>query len=66
MGIVEYELTRLRQQEIKVKSLVALVKYGNQHQKFKALANLEKFAYPEDLAKQLEQMRLSEEEYDLL
>jgi hypothetical protein len=58
MGIVEYELTRLRQQEIKVKSLVALAKYGNQHQKFKALAKLEKFAYPKDLADKINQQPL--------
>jgi hypothetical protein len=62
MGIVEYELTRLRQQEIKVKSLVALAKYGNQHQKFKALAKLEEIAYPEKVAEEINQVRLLEEE----
>ena len=60
MGVVEWEHNRLKQKEIEVKALVALVKYGSQPQKFKALGKLEKIAHPEDLAKQLEQMRLSE------
>ncbi len=60
MGVVEFEQNRLRQQKIEVKALVTLVRYGSQPQKFKALGKLEKIAHPEDLAKQLEQMRLSE------
>jgi len=50
MGVVEYERNRLRQQEIEVKALIALAKYGVQVQKFEALKHLEHFAYPEALA----------------
>ena len=60
MGIISFEQNRLRQQEIEVQALVALTKYGSQPQKFKALGKLEKIAHPEDLAKQIKQMRLSE------
>jgi len=60
MSIVSFERNRIRQQEIEVQALVALTKYGSQPQKFKALGKLEKIAHPEDLAKQIEQMRLSE------
>ena len=60
MGIISFEQNRLRQQEIEVQALVALTKYESQPQKFKALGKLEKIAHPEDLAKQIEQMRLSE------
>jgi hypothetical protein len=60
MSIVSFERNRIRQQEIEVQALIALTKYGSQPQKFKALGKLEKIAHPEDLAKQIEQMRLSE------
>lgn len=53
MGIIEHEQNRLRQQEIEVKALVALSKYGNQHQKFEALKHLEYIAYPELLTKEI-------------
>ena len=50
MGIVQVEQNRLRQQEIEVKALIALSKYGaNDRQKWKALAALERIAYPEDI-----------------
>ena len=60
VGILTHEKIKQRKKEIEVKALVALTKYGSQPQKFKALGKLEKIAHPEDLAKQLEQMRLSE------
>ena len=50
MGIVQVEQNRLRQQQIEVKALIALSKYGaNDRQKWKALAALERIAYPEDI-----------------
>ena len=55
MGVVEYERNRLRQQEIEVKALVALVKYGVQQQKYKALRALEDIAYPQDLTDKINQ-----------
>jgi hypothetical protein len=58
MGIVEYELTRLRQQEIEVRALVALAKCGSNPQKFVACKKLEKIAYPEELAKEINQEKL--------
>ena len=64
MGIVEVEQNRLRQQEIEVKALVALSKYGNQHQKFKALKHLEYIAYPELLTKDLYEKSRTLGEYE--
>ena len=58
MGVVEYERNRLRQQEIEVKALIALAKYGVQVQKFEALKHLEHFAYPEALAEKIQQQQL--------
>jgi len=61
MGIIEYEQNRLRQIKIEVKALVALVKYGHEHHKNKALAKLHDIAHPEILAERLDIMRKSEQ-----
>jgi len=61
MGINNYEQTRLRQIKIEVKALVALVKYGHEHHKNKALAKLHDIAHPEILAERLDIMRKSEQ-----
>tara|TARA_Y100000310_G_scaffold60869_1_gene56138 strand:+ start:174 stop:473 length:300 start_codon:yes stop_codon:yes gene_type:complete len=53
VGILNYEEQRLRQQEIEVKALVALCKYGNRIQRFEALKHLQFFAYPEMLAEKI-------------
>jgi len=53
MSVWTYEEYRLRQQEIEVKALVALAKYGVQVQKFEALKHLEEIAYPEITAEEL-------------
>ena len=51
--VYDFERNKIRQQEIEVKALVALVKYGVQVQKFEALKHLEHFAYPERLAEKI-------------
>ena len=61
MGIVQVEQNRLRQLEIEVKALVALVKYGHEHHKNKALLKLRDIAHPEILAERLDIMRKSEQ-----
>ena len=56
MGVVEFERNRLRQQEIEVKALVALMKYARLHEvKLDAEMKLCKFAFPEEVAKKLDQ-----------
>jgi hypothetical protein len=55
MGIHTYNEIKLREREIEVKALVALANYGvNDRQKWKALAALEKIAYPNELAESIE------------
>ena len=62
LTIVHYELVKLRQQEIEVQALIGLLAHGETSPtRWKALKKLETIEYPEDLANQLEQMRLSEE-----
>lgn len=58
MGIVEYELTRLKQQEIEVKALAALAKNGSNPQRFVACKKLEEIAYPEKVAEEINQQPL--------
>ena len=50
MGVVEYERNRLRQQEIEVKALIALMKKGNYHWKIKAERRLAEIAFPDLLS----------------
>ena len=64
MGIIEYEQLKMRQQEIEVRALVALSKYGNQHQKLKALKHLEYIAYPELLTQDLYEKSRTLGEYE--
>ena len=51
--VYDFERNKIRQQEIEVKALVALAKYGVEVQQFEALKHLEYFAYPEKLAKKI-------------
>jgi len=53
MGIVEYEKNRLRQQEIEVRALVALSKSSTRGFQIKAENRLLEIAFPEDLAKKI-------------
>jgi len=50
MGIFTYEQFKQRQQEIELKALIALAKFGHTFQVDKALAKLQKIAFPEDEA----------------
>ena len=59
MGIVEVEQNRLRQQEIEVRALVALLKHGRVPQvKHRAEQRLEEIAYPDKLADKINQETL--------
>jgi len=58
MTIVQYELVKLKQQEIEVRALVALAKCGSNPQRFVACKKLEEIAYPEDLADKINQEKL--------
>ena len=54
MGIVEVEQNRLRQQEIEVRALVALLQHGTVGAvKWKAERKLQEIAYPEELAEKI-------------
>ena len=53
MGVWTYEQYRQRQQEIELKALIALAKFGHTFQVDKALAKLEKMAFPEEEAKKV-------------
>jgi len=56
MGVVEYERNRLRQQEIEVKALIALLEHGSHKM---AIENrLMDYAIPERLVKRLNQETL--------
>jgi uncharacterized membrane protein len=66
VGILNYEEQRLRQQEIEVKALVALAKYGVQVQKFEALKHLEFIAYPDKVASKIDnEVKQKQMELDL-
>jgi len=59
MGIIEFELNRLRQQEIEVKALIALMKHGRTHgRKVEAEARLCLIAFPETVAENIKQETL--------
>ena len=62
MGIVQVEQNRLRQKEIEVRALVALSKSKNEVVSFKATQKLKIFAYPEEVAKELDQPTIGEYE----
>jgi len=55
---IHYEELKLRQQEIEVKALVALLKYGNEYVKSDATKALRRIAFPDKLADELEQVTL--------
>ena len=59
MGLVEFEQNRLRQQKIEVKALIALMKHARLHEvKLDAEMKLCKFAFPEEVAKKINQEKL--------
>ena len=65
MGIVEYEQNRLRQQEIEVKALIALMNQDVFRDfKHQAIAKLREIAHPELLAKKINQQPLDKYDED--
>ena len=58
MGIVQVEQNRLRQQEIEVRALVALLEHGNHYYSKQAEHRLFAIAMPDLLAEQLNQEKL--------
>jgi len=54
MGIIQYEELKLRQQEIEVRALVALMRFGRrQDRRMEAEARLCRVAFPETVAEEL-------------
>ena len=58
MTIVQYELVKLKQQEIEVRALVALTKSKNKVIAFKATEKLELYAFPEKVVEEINQEKL--------
>ena len=58
MGIVQVEQNRLRQLEIEVRALAALIEHGNHYYSKQAERRLFEIAMPDLLAEQLEQEQL--------
>ena len=62
VGILNYEEQRLRQQEIEVRALIAIVKYGKKpkhtYAQKKAFTKLYNIAFPEELAERMKQEKL--------
>ena len=59
MGIVQVEQNRLRQQEIEVQALVALMEYGTVGAvRWRAERKLKEIAYPEDLVDKINQEKI--------
>ena len=55
MGVVHFGELKLRQQEVEVKALIALMKYGNEYVKSDATKALRCIAFPELLADKINQ-----------
>tara|TARA_R100000808_G_C2061547_1_gene92761 strand:- start:350 stop:595 length:246 start_codon:yes stop_codon:yes gene_type:complete len=63
MTIFDMEHNRLRQQEIELKALTALARFGNHVQRFEALKHLEHIAYPQELAEKINYKRRVQRDY---
>jgi len=57
MGVFDFEENRLRQQEIEVKALVALLRHSKMYRN-EAEQKLRYIAFPDQLAKKLEQEKI--------
>ena len=57
MGVVEFERNRIRQQEIEVKALVALLKHSKKYRDV-AEMRLFEFSFPEEVAEVINQQQL--------
>jgi aspartate carbamoyltransferase regulatory subunit len=60
--LIKFEEIKLRQKEIEVRALVALSRSKNEVVSFKATQKLKMFAYPEEVAKELDQPTIGEYE----
>ena len=59
MGVLDFEENRLRQQEIEVKALIALMRFGRTHsRKVEAEGKLCRIAFPENQIEEIEQETL--------
>jgi hypothetical protein len=58
VGILNYEEQRLRQQEIEVRALVALLQHGNFYYSNQAQRRLFEIAFPDEVAEELNQETL--------
>ena len=58
MGVFDFEENRLRQQEIEVKALIALIEHGNPFVKAEATKKLWDIACPESVAEEINQETL--------
>jgi len=59
--VYDFERNKIRQQEIEVKALIALMKYGNEYVKSDATKALRCIAFPELLAEKINQETLEVE-----
>ena len=59
--VYDFERNKIRQQEIEVKALIALMKYGNEYVKSDATKALRYIAFPELLAEKINQETLEVE-----
>ena len=58
MGVIDFEKNRLKQKEIEVQALVALLEHGDLGGKIKAERRLAEIAFPELLAEKINQTKL--------
>lgn len=59
MGVVDFETNRLRQQEIEVRALVALMRFGRRaDRRLEAEGRLCEIAFPDELANKINQETL--------
>ena len=62
MGVVHFEELKLRQKEIEVRALVALMKYGNPFVKAEATKALCDYGFPSKLTERINQETIGEYE----
>jgi hypothetical protein len=55
MGVVHFEELKLRQREIEVRALVALLDHSSKQGKIEVITKLVQIAFPEKLVEQLEE-----------
>ena len=63
MGVFDFEENRLRQQEIEVRALVALLNCDDKNVREDALIKLCKYAFPECVAKEINEEKSIDDYY---